>query len=172
MPPCLRGPSVALVCAVFTAASISAQDRPTFRSGVRFVNVTVIAHDSSGRPVRDLAASDFRIFEDGKEQKIEVIAIDDGSVTSTSSRPGAPGGAASPGIFTNVAPRRSAGGITVILFDRLNSNFEDQKYARDHILKMLAKASAGDRLALYVLESDTITVLHDFTSDTSRLIAV
>ena len=169
--PCLRGLSAVVVGVAFCAAAVSAQ-QPTFRSSVRLVNVTVIAHDSAGRPVRDLSASDFRIFEDGKEQKIEVIAIDDGSLTAA--RPAAArGGAPSDSnIFTNVAARRSAGGITVILFDRLNSSFEDQKYARDQILRMLANAPAGDRIALYVLESDAITVLHDFTSDPTRLRAV
>ena len=62
--------------------------------------------------------------------------------------------------------------MTVVLFDRLNSSFEDQKNARDQILRLLAKAQPRDHVALYVLESDTVTVLHDFTSDASRLIAV
>jgi VWFA-related protein len=62
--------------------------------------------------------------------------------------------------------------VSVILFDRLNSGFEDQKYARDQIIKMLAQAQPADRIALYVLESDVVNVLHDFTSDASRLISV
>jgi VWFA-related protein len=152
------------------AASL-AQDRPTFRSSVRLVNVTVIAHDASGRPIKDLAVSDFRVFEDGQEQKIEVFAIENGSITASAAPP-APARPPEPSrIFTNRAPQRSAGGISVILFDRLNSSWADQKLARDQILRILAKASAEERIALYVLESDAITVLHDFTSDISRLTA-
>ena len=54
----------------------------------------------------------------------------------------------------------------------MNSTQEDQKNARDQILKLLANIRSTDRVALYVLESDTITVLHDFTSDAGRLKAV
>jgi len=151
-------------------ALVSAQ-QPTFRSGVRLVNVTVIAHDSSGRPVTNLAASDFHVFEDGKEQQIEAFAIDsDRPVQTASAPPLAP--APAPSVFTNRIEQRDGGGVTVVLFDRLNSSFEDQKSARDQILRLLAKAQPRDHIALYVLESDTVTVLHDFTSDASRLIAV
>jgi VWFA-related protein len=149
--------------------ALATEQQPTFRSSVRLVNVTVIAHDSAGRPVRGLTASDFRVFEDGKEQKVEVFAAD-----HLAPPPAAPAALTAPpsSIFTNRATDRSAGGVTVVLFDRLNSTFEDQKSARDQILKLLAKASAEDRIALYVLESDVITVLHDFTTDPSRLTAV
>jgi VWFA-related protein len=150
------------------AASL-AQDRPTFRSGVRLVNVSVIAHDNSGQPVKNLTAADFRIYEDGKEQKIEVFAVEANPLAPA---PSAASSLSSPAVFSNRLAERAAGGVTVILFDRLNSTWEDQKSARDQILKLLAKIRSNDRVALYVLESDTITVLHDFTSDAGRLIAV
>ena len=163
----LPAPRLVVLALLLSTISLSAQ-QPTFRASVRLVNVNVIAHDSSGRPIKDLTASDFRIFEDGTEQKIEVFAIENGSVTA----PSVPSAAAPPSrIFTNRAPQRTAGGVSVILFDRLNSSWADSKLARDQILKILAEASAEERIALYVLESDAITVLHDFTSDSSRLTA-
>jgi VWFA-related protein len=170
--PCLRGPSLVIASAVLAAASISAQDRPTFRSNVRLVNVNVIAHDSSGRPVRNLTASDFRIYEDGKEQTLEVFAIEAAPMAPTVRAAGSAATAASPNVFSNRLAERPPGGVTVILFDRLNSGLEDQKQARDQILKMLAAGRTGDRVALYVLESDVVNVLHDFTSDAGRLVAV
>ena len=167
----MRRPAI-LALVLLAAASPSARQQPTFRSSVRLVNVTVIAHDSAGRPVMNLTASDFQVFEDGKEEKIEVFAIDtDRPVqTANAALPVAP--RLAPDIFTNRRQTRDGGGVTVVLFDRLNSDWDDQKRARDQILKLLAKAQPRDRIALYVLESDTITVLHDFTSDASRLIAV
>jgi len=120
----------------------------------------------------NLTAADFQVFEDGKEEKIEVFAIDtDRPVqTATGAAQAAPTLAAN--IFTNRQQTRDGGGVTVVLFDRLNSSFADQKQARDQIVRLLAKAQPRDRIALYVLESDVVNVLHDFTSDASRLIAV
>ena len=162
-----------ILALVFLAAiSLSAQQQPTFRSNVRLVNVTVVAHDSSGRPVMNLTAGDFQVFEDGKEEKIEVFAIDTDRPVQTATAAPQPAPALATNIFTNRQKTRDGGGVTVVLFDRLNSSWEDQKRARDQILKLLAKAQPRDRIALYVLESDTVTVLHDFTSDASRLIAV
>jgi len=143
---------------------LSAQ-QPTFRSGVRLIETTVVVHDRSGQPVADLKASDFRIFEDGKEQKVEFFAVEGGQATASVKSFPLP-----PNVFTNrSAPR--GGGITVVLFDRLNSRFDDQKPARDQIIRYLARLPPTERVAFYVLESDTVTVLHDFTSDTGRLIA-
>jgi VWFA-related protein len=166
----VRRPAI-LALVVLGASSLFAQ-QPTFRSGVRLVNVTVVAHDSAGRPVMNLTAADFQVFEDGKEEKIEVFAIDADHAVQTATAASPPAPALAPNIFTNRQQTRDGGGVTVVLFDRLNSDWDDQKRARDQILQMLAKAQPRDRIALYVLESDTITVLHDFTSDASRLIAV
>lgn len=161
-----------LLALVALALPLSAQQRPTFRSNVRLVNVSVIAHDNSGQPVKNLAASDFRVYEDGKEQKVEVFAVETAPLAPTvrSAASSAPGSA--PAVFSNRLVERAPGGVTVILFDRLNSNYEDQKNARDQILKLLANTRAGDHVALYVLESDVINVLHDFTNDAGRLTAV
>lgn len=159
---------------VFFSAAVGlvAAQQPTFRSTVRLVNVTVVAHDSAGRPVTNLTAADFQVFEDGKEQAIEVFSMDTDRPVQTANGPVPAALAPAPGIFTNRKPTRDGGGVTVVLFDRLNSSFEDQKFARDQIIRMLAKVQPRDRIALYVLESDVVNVLHDFTSDASRLIAV
>ncbi|RPJ81735.1 MAG: VWA domain-containing protein, partial [Acidobacteria bacterium] len=44
---------------------------PPFRSGVTYVSVPVVVKDAKGRPVPDLTMSDFRIYEDDVEQKID-----------------------------------------------------------------------------------------------------
>jgi len=140
---------------------------PTFRSGVRLVEISAIVHDRSGRPISDLAAADFRIFEDGKEQKVELFSLHDARPSAREKAvPSLP-----PGVYSNRAAAQGVGSVTAIVFDRLNSTFEDQKMARDQMLKTLAATSPGDRVALYVLESDAVTVLHDFTADSGRLVA-
>lgn len=155
-----------------TTASF-AQQRPTFQSSVRVVQANVLVHDKNGRPVADLKASDFKIYEDGKEQTIQVFAIE----TTGGGKPSgqASGGGNSSGVpfvFSNTVSERAAGGVTVLLFDRLNSAWEDQEQARDQIVKFLAGIQPTDHVALYVLESDVVRVLHDFTTDSSRLIRI
>jgi Ca-activated chloride channel homolog len=42
-----------------------------FRGGITYVSLPVVVTEEQGRPVRDLTASDFRIFEDNVPQSIE-----------------------------------------------------------------------------------------------------
>jgi VWFA-related protein len=46
------------------------QATPTFRTGVEEVVLDVIVRDKKGKPVKDLSASDFKIVDDGVDQKI------------------------------------------------------------------------------------------------------
>lgn len=134
---------------------------------MRLVEISVVVHDRTGQPVGDLTASDFRVTEDGKEQKIEVFNAED-----TRQQPVArPAPFLPAGVYSNRAATQQAGSVTAILFDRLNSSFDEQKFARDQIIRYLAKLKPADKIALYVLESDKVTVLHDFSSDTALLIA-
>lgn len=166
-------PIVILALVALAGTSSSGQQRPTFRASVRLVETSVLVHARSGQPVADLSAADFRIYEDGLEQKIEVFTMETErrSAASSIAAP-APATPPLPGVFTNRVAERITGGVTVILFDRLNSSMEDQKYARDQLIRFLATIDPAERIALYVLESDAVTVLHDFTSNASQLIAV
>ncbi len=52
-----------------------ATQQPTFRTGINFVRVDVIASDKKGMPVADLTAKDFEVLEDGKPQTIEQFRL-------------------------------------------------------------------------------------------------
>ena len=57
------------------------QAPPTFRTGINFVRVDVLASDRGGRPVADLTQADFDVTEDDRPQKIEsfrLIRLDGG----------------------------------------------------------------------------------------------
>ncbi len=49
--------------------------KPTFRAGINYVRVDVIATDKSGNPVNDLKQSDFKVTEDGKPQTIDSFKL-------------------------------------------------------------------------------------------------
>lgn len=138
---------------------------PALRTTTRLVQVAVVAH-KKGVPVADLTESDFKVFDNGQEQKVQFFVKDAAGALSAGTRP------LPPGTWSN-QPRSRKGippNITVILYDGLNTRVTDQAYAREKIVQFLSHLRPEDRVALYTLGKD-LRVLHDFTSDASSLLA-
>jgi VWFA-related protein len=161
----------ALLCAVFSAlvpASLWGQppDRqpPTFHADTHLVQVSVVVTDSRQSSVKDLKAGDFRVFEDGKEQTISLFSADARSSSSTALDVTRDGAAR----VSNQVP--VSGGVTVILFDRLNTAWGDQAQARRNIIKFLSQVPPAERIGFYVLESSHVSIVHDFTTDAGSLL--
>ena len=98
-----------LACAVAAGASVAGQQsqpapappdqqqtaepqpaQPTFRGGINFVRVDVIATGKDGAAVADLQQGDFEVTEDGKPQKIETfrfIELDGGLMRTSDQAP-------------------------------------------------------------------------------------
>ncbi len=99
------------------AATLAAQDFPTFRVETRLVEVDIVVH-RKGEPVADLTAADFTLFDRGKKQKIALF-----SVRRDSEVQAAP--PLAPGVVTNRVTPLTDGAETptptVILLDTLNS---------------------------------------------------
>lgn len=149
---------------VLVLACAAQSPAPTFRAATRVVQVTVVVHDKAGNPVPGLTAGDFTLYEDGKEQPIRIFSVESDRVTAQ------PLAALPAGTFSNRLEGRAPTSVTVILFDRLNTDFADQKQARDQIVGFLGQIRRDDRVALYVLESDSVHILHDFTTDATSLL--
>jgi VWFA-related protein len=152
-------------CLLLPITILIAQDQsqPTIRVTTRLVQVNVVVHDKKGEPVSDLKKEDFTILEKGKEQKVAVFAVD--SINApTKAWPTLP-----PNIFSNrVQTADTPTSVTVILFDGLNTRFQDQAYARKQIVKFLGEIQPHDRVALYLLGSN-LHILHDFTNNSDHL---
>lgn len=56
-------------------AAFQQQQPPTFRTGAEIVRVDVTVLDRNGKPVLDLTADDFAVFEDGVPQKIQTFQL-------------------------------------------------------------------------------------------------
>lgn len=65
------------ICLLVTAV-VTAQQRPTFRTGVDLVNFGVTVVDRKGNLVSELTQDDFELFEDGKRQAITFFTRGDG----------------------------------------------------------------------------------------------
>jgi VWFA-related protein len=165
----LRAPLAAVLAwaiAVAPATTSVAQERPTFRVSTRLVEVSVVVHDSGGRPVPGLTASDFHLFDSGAEQRIELFASD-GKTEPPGPQLAAARPAAAPGLFTNQVNRR--GSATVVLFDKLNTAAADQLFARQNLVAFLKQIKPEDRVSVYVFDG-RVHILHDFSNDTASLL--
>jgi VWFA-related protein len=152
------------LCMAELRSQAPAAQPPTFHADTHLVQVTVIATDSRMNPVIDLQVGDFRVFEDGQEQPISLFSADMRPTAATAVEI-QPAGVAN---VSNQVP--ASGGVTVLLFDRLNTAWGDQAQARRNIINYLSQAPPTEKIGFYVLESSTVSIVHDFTSDTGSLL--
>jgi VWFA-related protein len=142
------------------------EEKVKFRSESVLVQVPVVVTDKSGSPLHKLTKDDFQLFENGKAQKITVFE----EVVTSNARIPAP--APGSGVFQNVAidaehPRA----VTVIALDTVNAPLLDQSYGRRQLIRYLAdNLSSGQVLALVVISSRGLMVLHGLTGDPDQLI--
>jgi VWFA-related protein len=137
------------------------------RAVTRLVVVDVVATDKDGRPISDLKAEDFKVMEEGKEQKIRLFSFQHPS-----------GAAASllrsdsnnlpPNVFSNAPKFSTNNPLTVLLLDGLNTNLPNQGYARNQMIKYLEKIPDGQPIAIYTL-GRSLRLMQDFTTDSSLL---
>jgi VWFA-related protein len=133
----------------------------------RLVIVDVIALDHKGSPVTDLEAKDFILTEEGKQQTIRSF-----SFQQPSQAPGEPATLVpitlSANRITNMPRFKTNSTLNVLLIDGINVSNVNQKYAREEMVKFLAKLPAGQPLAVYAM-GPKLRMLQDFTVDPSLL---
>ncbi|HEY2845464.1 MAG TPA: VWA domain-containing protein [Bryobacteraceae bacterium] len=155
-----RQKSIVLIC---LAASAAAQETPVVRVNTRLVEVDVLVHNK-GAAVADLKQQDFTVLDNGKPQKIASFNVVSSRTSAGKSTP-LPAGVVSNRL---AVPGDETPGITVVLYDMLNTADDDQAYGRKQLLKYLDTIERGDHFALYSL-GKTIRVIQDFTDDPDRI---
>lgn len=141
----------------------------TFKSSARVVAVDVVVTDSKGGLVRGLQKQDFQIREDGKSQTVSYF--DEVHVPDSNSAPSATAGAnqqPQTNIFSNQSPVADTG-LTIILYDLLNTPAPDQQRAKVELIKFLQNKPKGARFALCTLAS-TLQMIQGFTPDEGLLV--
>ena len=137
---------------------------PIIRANTRLVMVDVVAVDKKGQFVTDLQASDFKLVEEGKEQKISIF-----SLQQPSSEPFALNASRlPPNVFRNAPKYQPTSALNVILLDGLNSSLLEQAYVRTEMIKFLEKLPEGHPVAIYML-GRKLRLLQDFTTDLTEL---
>ncbi len=136
---------------------------PTFHVSTRLIQVNVIVNDKRENPITGLKPEQFTLFDQGKPQR--VVYFSERTTRSDS--------AAQPAVANSFSNRPdektgASGGVTVILFDSMNTKLNDTMFARARVAKFLDSVRPEDRIALYAL-STRLAVLHDFTDDAEAL---
>jgi VWFA-related protein len=133
----------------------------------RLVVVDVVVVDHKGVPVTDLKAEDFVLREEGAEQNIRVF-----NFQQSSQAQGQPATMVAatlpPSRITNMPRFKTNSALNVLLLDGINVASQNQKYAREQMLKFLEKLPAGQPVAVYALGSK-LRMLQDFTTDPTLL---
>ena len=145
------------------AAAAVAQDPNVLRVNTRLVEVDVVVH-SKGQAVADLKQEDFTVFDNGKAQKVAAFNIISARTTPGKSVP------LPPGMVSNrlTEEGQEPAGVTIVLYDLLNTALEDQSWARQALVHYVDTLQSGDHFALYSLNK-TLSVIQDFTADPERL---
>jgi VWFA-related protein len=156
--------SVALAIALVAPEGSAQLRTQPFRTETRLAHLSVVVHDRAGRPIDDLVAADFRVTENGTPQTIAHFArVTDPRTPARASLSGT--------TFTNVVDGRAGTGATIVLFDQVNTPRLHQIEARHALLRFLQELGPDDRIGFYVIESDRVRILHDFTRDASSLLS-
>ena len=170
-----------IICILWIAILSSAQQRPREQQELEKVVVStgevpfdVVVRDKRGRPVKDLQASDFDIYEDGVKQDLisfRLITVESGRRATFS------GGAAKKsetqsGDSTDPTAARSGSGVgsgpgditaVAIVFDRLAPDARAR--AREAALGYLAESANNKELMGVFLTDLSLIVLQPFTDD-------
>jgi VWFA-related protein len=146
-----------------------AQETPVFSSQAAAVLVDVVVRDKKGRLVRDLAASDFELYEDGVKQTLESFRVVDrgpgGDPAEEEETADAPAPAASPATAAVPAPVASPAAPAVIafVFDRLTVNA--RALAKQAALSYADRSYVpGDMVAVFSIDH-ALRTIQPFTND-------
>ncbi|HYX70538.1 MAG TPA: VWA domain-containing protein, partial [Terriglobales bacterium] len=136
------------------------------RTETRLVQVPVLVTQGSGSAVAGLKVGDFNLTDNGKAQAISVFEeVDTGNARLQRVSPPA-------GVYGNLfETEQQPARLTIIVVDLINTPFADQAYARQQIIRYLArKVQANEPTALITIGRSGTHVIHDFTSDSSLLV--
>jgi VWFA-related protein len=138
--PAARRIAFALLC--LEGAAIRAQQGAVIQTETRVVLVDAVVTGKRGEYVHDLAAKDFRIWQDGKEQAITSVALEEKS---------------------------SEPHFLVLFFDDTRMAAQDQFQARQAAARFI-DANSGTRRSMAVVSyNGSLRVAQNFTDNAGRL---
>jgi len=154
-------------------ASVSGQSAtqsppPTFKAEVEYIEVDTLVLDKDGTFVRDLTQQDFRIFEDGRPQKISTFALVDIANPSVASAQSA----AAP-VDTDVQSNEQPfdGRVYVLILDDLHTQFSRMPRAQAAARQFIERSLGANDLMAVVSTGARAQDAQDFTNKKPLLLA-
>lgn len=148
----------------------------TLKLSSRLVDLSIVAYDKKGHPVRDLKQEEIEVYDNGRKQQLHFFSPAAQPVLDQLPA------AASPAIaplrnFSNRYTDPTFGAppaevpSTILLVDESHIAWNDLSHARQQMLKFLATVPAGERVGLYTMTSLGFRVLAEITTDHAALSA-
>jgi VWFA-related protein len=153
---------------VVTPHTAEDEGKIEFRTQTVLIQVPVVVTDKTGNHIHGLTKDDFRVLENGKQQKVSAFE----ELVTTSSK--FPVVALKPGQFANLTlSEQQPRTVTVIALDTVNTPFLDQTYGRRQLVKYLAdNLDTSQVLALMIITSRGVKVVQGLTGDPEQLLQV
>lgn len=155
-----------LLCSIIAAGQTADKSPSSIQVTSRIVYVDVVVHDGSRQLVRALTQKDFQVWEDGKPQQIDYFVAHTYDLSGPHTLPAPP----PKNEFSNVPASGAGGAVNMILFDLVNTDPQNQQYARKQMLSFLKALPPGQQIALFVL-SDQLHMFQSFTGSSDLLTA-
>ncbi|MGC2476858.1 MAG: VWA domain-containing protein [Candidatus Sulfotelmatobacter sp.] len=131
----------------YTQQSSSPDGTETIKVETRVVLVDTVVTDKKGHYIQDLTASNFKVWEDGKEQAVTSFTRED----------------------SNPDPAHPHKHYLVLFFDNSTMEFGDQAKAREAAAKFIDSNAGPDHLIAIVEFGGTLRITQNFTTDSDRL---
>jgi len=143
----------------------------TIKVDVRQVLVPVVVTDKEGHHVTGLKQADFKVLEDGVEQKITAFSVESSGLADAAipGKTEPSNGAPSP---TAAAPRRPVRRTYMICIDTLHDSFNDFVSAREALVKLFQQEHSEDSQYVVVALGASAQVVVNVTSDPAAVLAV
>jgi VWFA-related protein len=147
----------------------------TIKVDVRQVLVPAIVTDKDGHHVTGLTRADFRVFEDGVEQKISGFSVENaggnGGPSAGTDAAVEPPGASLPAPLQPAAPKPAPVRRTyVICVDSLHSGFANLVTVRQALLKLFQAEQPGDAQYIMLAIGTTTQLLQNTTTDPEKVL--
>jgi VWFA-related protein len=125
----------------------SASSIPVIMAETKLVLVDTIVTDKKGTYIHDLAAKNFKVFEDNKEQPVKSFSVE----------------------ANGAAPSDNRRHYLVLFFDNSTMQLSDQMQARQAATKFVEANAGPDRYIAIVDFGGTVRIAQNFTADAKRL---